>query len=80
MLDGRLITCAERLQVQHFFQDSALSSRPVVCIYAKFSIFGRFLSCHKCYIFIDGKDPSSKKPFCFDFLNYLPSLKCRFLI
>lgn len=29
MLDGRIITSAERQQVQHFFHDSALSSRPV---------------------------------------------------
>ncbi|XP_072173194.1 uncharacterized protein [Diadema setosum] len=29
MLDGRLITSAERVQVQHFFQDSAVSEHPV---------------------------------------------------
>ncbi|XP_013399876.1 uncharacterized protein LOC106166025 isoform X2 [Lingula anatina] len=29
MLDGRIITSAERLQVQHFFQDSALTDHPV---------------------------------------------------
>ncbi|KAK3591251.1 hypothetical protein CHS0354_010617 [Potamilus streckersoni] len=29
MLDGRLITSAERLQVKHFFQDSALTDHPV---------------------------------------------------
>ncbi|XP_038049525.1 uncharacterized protein LOC119723086 isoform X2 [Patiria miniata] len=28
-LDGRIVTSAERIQVQHFFQDSALSQRPV---------------------------------------------------
>jgi len=30
MLDGRLVTSAERLQVQQFFQESALCNRPVV--------------------------------------------------
>merc|ERR1719210_1852002 len=29
MLDGRLITSAERLQVEHFFQESALTDHPV---------------------------------------------------
>ncbi|XP_070564121.1 uncharacterized protein [Ptychodera flava] len=29
MLDGRIITTAERLQVEHFFQDSALTDHPV---------------------------------------------------
>ncbi|XP_069128141.1 uncharacterized protein [Argopecten irradians] len=29
MLDGRLITSAERLQVKHFFQDSALTEHPI---------------------------------------------------
>ncbi|XP_077980954.1 uncharacterized protein LOC144436126 [Glandiceps talaboti] len=29
MLDGRIITTAERLQVEHFFQDSALQDHPV---------------------------------------------------
>ncbi|XP_071799635.1 uncharacterized protein [Asterias amurensis] len=29
MLDGRIVTSAERIQVEHFFQDSALSERPV---------------------------------------------------
>ena len=33
VLDGRLVTSAERLQVQQFFEDSALSQRPVVCIF-----------------------------------------------
>eukprot|EP00105_Crassostrea_gigas_P046400 XP_019930548.1 PREDICTED: uncharacterized protein LOC105347423 isoform X8 [Crassostrea gigas] len=29
MLDGRIITSAERLQVKHFFHDSALTSKPI---------------------------------------------------
>ncbi|XP_021342270.1 uncharacterized protein LOC110442803 isoform X3 [Mizuhopecten yessoensis] len=29
MLDGRLVTSAERLQVKHFFQDSALTEHPI---------------------------------------------------
>ncbi|XP_071117853.1 uncharacterized protein [Haliotis cracherodii] len=29
MLDGRIVTSAERLQVKHFFQDSALTEHPV---------------------------------------------------
>nr|XP_054764062.1 uncharacterized protein LOC129270765 isoform X1 [Lytechinus pictus] len=29
MLDGRLITSAERIQVQHFFQDTSVSDHPV---------------------------------------------------
>ncbi|XP_078317601.1 uncharacterized protein LOC111119226 isoform X1 [Crassostrea virginica] len=29
MLDGRIVTSAERLQVKHFFQDSALTSKPI---------------------------------------------------
>lgn len=29
MLDGRIITSAERAQVEQFFKDSALSDRPV---------------------------------------------------
>ncbi|PVD23734.1 hypothetical protein C0Q70_17007 [Pomacea canaliculata] len=29
MLDGRIVTSAERIKIKHFFQDSALSKRPV---------------------------------------------------